>query len=220
MAEHSREAEAAVREASTEAETPAEVDPHPDRTREIKTPGFSRMRTDWSAHDSGQIQQLRTVVDGRILKLFPEAFVLMNNIYDLVRQPQTDGDGVIVTDKYGFPVWARNPTGGYIEDFTILTDREKEDFLFRITTNLFEWRQTAADLWGEAMFAKAQWEEAMAIGYDSSTKKTVEDRTQAGRLHSTDERYFSIFLSLLSRKADAIVNSCELLGQRLKDTLQ
>lgn len=219
MSEHTREAEAAVREAAQDADTTMDVDIAPDRTKEFRTPAFSRMRTEWSPSDSGQIRQLRTVVDGRVLHLFPDAFVLMNDIYDVVRVKVTDSDGVIQTDRHGFPIWARHPTGGYIEDFSVLTDREKEDFLFRITTNLFEWRQTAADLWGEAMFAKVQWEEAMAIGYDESAKKTVEDRTQAGRLHSTDERYFAVFLSLLSRRADSIVGSCELLGQRLKDTL-
>lgn len=219
MSEISREAGKVIRKITQGSDETSEVRVHNDETRETKTPGFSRMRTEWNAQDAGQIRQLRTTVEGTILRLFPEAFVLMNDIYDLVREKVVDENGVIEEDAFGFPLWAKNHVGGYIEDFTLLNSRQREDFLFRITTNLFEWRQTSTDLWGEAMLAKAQWEEALAMGYDSSAGKTVEDRTQKGRLYSTDERYFAIFLSMISRKADSVVDSMELLGLRLSQSL-
>lgn len=216
----SQAAEHAVREAAKDADKTAEVRIHEDETREMKTPGFSRMRTDWQGPDAAQIQSLKAIVDGRILKLFPDAFVIMNEVYDLVREKQADENGVVLIDQHGFPIWARHPSGAYVEDFTVLTQGQKEDLLFRITTRLFDWKQISADLWGEAMFAKAQWEEAMAIGFDTPPGKlTVDDRTQKGRLASREERYFAIFLSLISRRADAVVGSMELLAQRLKDAL-
>lgn len=213
-------ADEVVREASKDADKTAEVRVHEDETKEVKTPGFSRMRTDWYGSDAAQIQALKSIVDGRILRLYADAFVIMNEVYDLVREKQADENGVVMVDHHGFPIWARHPSGAYIEDFTVLTQGQKEDLLFRITTRLFEWKQTSADLWGEAMFAKAQWEEAMAIGFDEPPGKlTVDDRTQKGRLASREERYFAIFLSLISRRADAVTGSMELLAQRLKDAL-
>jgi len=214
-------AEHAVREASKDADKTAEVRVHEDETKELKTPGFSRMRTDWYGSDAVQIQSLRAIVDGRILNLFSDAFVIMNEVYDLVREVEVNEEtGEFQVDQHGFKVWARHPSGAFIEDFTVLTQGQKEDLLFRITTRIFEWKQTSADLWGEAMFAKAQWEEAMAIGFDEPPGKlTVDDRTQKGRLASREERYFAIFLSLISRRADAVVGSMELLAQRLKDAL-
>lgn len=216
-----RAAETAIREASAEAEIPSEVDPSPDRTREIRFTSFTRMRTDWSGEDGAQVALLRNIIDGRLLHLFPGCYQLMNELYDIVREPVCDAQGVVQTDAHGFAIWARSETGAYIEDYSQLTGRQREDFLFRITTNIFEWKQLAADLWGEAMFAKVEWEEVMANGFLESSvgKNTDEARTQRGRLASTDHRYFAIFQSLLSRKADAMVNSLELLGQRLKDVL-
>lgn len=216
-----RQAERAVfAEVLTSDET-TEVEVHEDRTRENKTPGFSRMRTEWHGEDAAQISGLRHIVEGRILQLFPGAFMLMNDLYDLVREPVRDKDtGFPMTDAHGFVIWARSDSGAFIEDYSRLGIREKEDFLFRITTNIFEWRQTATDLWGDAMFAKAQWEEAMSTGFIAPTGRlTVDDRTHRGRAHSVDERYFAIFQSLLSRRADAVVDSLSLLGQRLKDSL-
>lgn len=216
-----RQAEHAVREEVRQAEQPAEVEVHEDRTRETKTPGFSRMRTEWHGEDAAQIRSLRAIVEGRILSLFPDAFVLMNDLYEIVREPLRDPDtGFPLTDAHGFTVWARTESGAFIEDYSRLGIREREDFLFRITTNIFEWRQVAADMWGDAMFAKAQWEEAMSAGFTQPTGRlTVDDRTHRGRMNSTDERYFAIFQSLLSRRADAVVDSMILLSQRLKDTL-
>lgn len=211
-----------VAEVSREADSLTEVRVHEDETREVKTPGFSRMRTEWSKQDGSKINDLKMIVDNQVLRLFPDAFVIMNDVWELVRErefnPQT---GEVLLDWHGLPVWRRNESGAYMEDYSLLTDRQKENFLFQITTGLFEWKQSAADLWGEAMFAKAQWEEALASGFSTpSGRLTVEDRTQKGRLHSQDERYFAIFRTLLSRRADAIVGSLELLGQRLKDTLK
>jgi hypothetical protein len=214
-------AEAAVREASKDADKTTEVRVHEDETKETKTPGFSRMRTDWQGPDAAQVHALKSIVDGRILTLYADAFVIMNEVYDLVREPEVDEEtGEYRLDNHGFPIWRRHPSGAFVEDFTVLTQGQKEDLLFRITTRLFEWKQTSADLWGEAMFAKAQWEEAMAIGFDTPPGKlTVDDRTQKGRLASREERYFAIFLSLISRRADAVTGSMELLAQRLKDAL-
>ena len=215
------QAEASLRDISKASEALAEVRVHEDETKELKTPGFSRMRTEWHGEDAAQISGLRHVVDGRILTLFPDAFVLMNDLWDIVREPQRDPDtGYPLKDFHGFTVWARTESGAFIEDYSRLGLREREDFLFRITTNVFNWKQTAADLWGEAMFSKAIWEEAYSLGFTEPTGRlTVDDRTNRARVHATDERYFSIFLSLLSRKADAVVSSVELLGQRIKDII-
>lgn len=214
----SRQAEQAVREASEESDSLAEVRVHLDETMETKTPGFTRMRVEWNPHDAPIIENVRMVADSRILQLFSDAFVLMNEVYDLVREKETDENGEVVLDRHGFPVWAKNEAGAYIEDYNRLTRAEQEDLLFKITTRLFEWKQTAADLWGDAMFAKALWEEAMAVGFDAPQGRlTVEDRTQKGRLASRDERYHAIFRSVLSRRADAVCSTMELLGQRLKD---
>jgi hypothetical protein len=207
-----------VREIARTDDAPTAVDLHLDRTRE-HTPHFTRMRTEWSGEEGAHVRGLKAIVDGRIMVLFSGAYVLMNDLYTVVREPMVDEDtGLIHTDQFGFPVWVKTESGAYREDYSNLGIRQREEFLFRITTGIFGWKQTAADLWGEAMFAKAQWEEAFSTGFVEPTGRlTVDDRTQRGRMHSLEERYFSIFQSLLSRKADGIISSLELLGQRIKD---
>jgi hypothetical protein len=191
-----------------------------ERRRTFRNPGFARMRTDWNSADREVIRHAQDIVHGRIIANFQDAYQVMFEIYDLVRTPATDADGVVQTDQYGFTIWKRTSTGSYEEDWSRLTGRERQNFLFTITTHLFEWEQRAADAWGEAMFAKAQFEEQFALGFEAvQGKATVDDRRARGNLASRDERYFAIFLTLYSKKAEAVVRTMGLLGQRLKDSM-
>jgi hypothetical protein len=190
----------------------------PDRTRESRTPNFSRMRLDWRSRDGAMMSNVHGVVQQILFEKFPMAYELMHRLFDIVREPEMVGDGEILLNEFGWTVWKRTSTGAYIEDWSRLTDAEREQLLYRITAYMFEWEQAAADLWGESMFAKAVWEERFAEGFVNSGGKTVDDRSQSGRLISQEERYFALFQSLLSRKAEALVRSMLHLSQRLKDT--
>lgn len=214
-------AEEVTKEVSEAFDKPIEVPnlPGEDPQSKHRTPGFARMRTDWHGDDRLVVQRAKAAVDGQILNNFADAYDVMGQVYDLVRTPDVDENGEVKKDQFGFIIWARTPTGGYDEDFTRLSLKQREDLLFRITTRLFEWSQRAADAWSEAMFAKAVWEERFSIGFDAPMSGTVDDRRAAGNLDAREERYFAIFLSTYSRKADAIVRSMELLGQRLKDSM-
>jgi hypothetical protein len=214
-------ADAAMEQIRKGADEPASPTLPEETKFNFRSSGFSRMRTEWRREDHEVIQAALDAVEERIVKvLFPDAYQVMFELYSIVRTPQTQ-NGEVVVDRFGLPLWKRLPSGAWEEDYSKLTTRQKEDFLFRITTNIFAWSQRAADLWGEAMFAKVHWEEHHAFAYISEYKgkDTVEGRTAYANQESIDERYFAVFRSLLSRRADAIVRSLELLSQRLKDSL-
>ncbi len=216
------EEERAAQEESEGHDDLMEVDLHEDRTREFSSDGQSRMRTSWLPEDGDDLSVIHRLVDEILLEQFGDAYLIMNDLYEIVREPRVDGQGVIQTDRYGFTVWERTESGSYIEDYSRLGSKEIKDFLFKITTRLFDWEQKAATLWGDAMYAKALWEGRFSRGYlDSRTTvgKTVEDRTQAGRDVAMADRFFGIFQSVLSRRADALVRSMTLLSQRMKDVL-
>lgn len=213
--------EEVLREESRESDKTMVVDPAPDRVHRFQRLGLSRMKREWDADEAIEMTGIYRLVEDQMLKLFGDAYLILNDIYDVVREPVVDEEtGVIETDRFNFPVWKRTVSGAYVEDYRKLTSRDMNDFLFKITTRLFEWKQKQADLWGEAMFAKALWEEQFSLSYDEANTKgrnTVEDRTQRAKLGSREERYFGIFQALISRKADNLVSSLELLSQRLKD---
>lgn len=220
--EEDRSLDRVIREESQAADQPMVVDPHDDRTQEFTRVGLSRMRRDWRPEDAEAIEGLHEVVEREMLQHFAGAYQVMNEIYDIVREPHVLKGGEIATDAYGFTIWARTETGSYVEDYSKLGHKEIEHFLFKITTQLFEWEQASARFRSDSQYAKALWEHSMAQGYQDSRAqgaKTVEDRTQAGRLASWDDRLFGIFQTTMSWKADAITNSMIRLAQRLKDVL-
>jgi hypothetical protein len=183
-----------------------------EEAKKWRTPGFQRMRTDWKSEDRPIVDRVHAVVETKIRTEFADAYTLIYRVFELVRNE-------IGEDPRGEPVWERDANGAFIEDFSKLRPKEKEDFMFALTTRLFLWQQQAADAWGEAMFAKAQWEERFSMGYEEKKSGTIEGRTAAGRIDAREERYFAVLLSIYSRKADALVHSLELLTQRLKDSM-
>jgi len=220
MSEQATKGEVAAREFAQESDATLDESILPEeRKRTFRTPGFSRMTLEWSSHDREIIRAAKDAVDGHIIREFQDAYEIMYRIYDLVRTPEVTADGEIVKDRFGYTMWRKSPTGEYQEDWSRLTFREKEDLLFRITTRMMDWEQRSANLWGEAMMAKARWEERYAIAFDAPIAGTVDDRRSKGNMNSTDERYFAIYTTWLSRRSESLVRSMSLLGQRLKDSL-
>ncbi|MFJ4902810.1 hypothetical protein [Streptomyces sp. NPDC088727] len=210
-----------IGEIAREADEPLAVDIDPDRTRETSTTGFARMRTDWRPGESAEILGIVQQAQGIIHRTFPDAYLIMNELWWLVREPVVDTTtGEVSTNVFGWPEWQKLPSGAYQEDYAKLTAREKEDFLLRITTGLMEWEQKASTSWLVAMLAKGRWEEAMATGFIApSGRVTVDERTQRGRVFAAEDRYHAIFRAAVSRSAEQLVRSLERLGQRLKDSL-
>lgn len=216
---------AAQEEAAKEADDITE--PMPEKTLDVerdewdRAPGFKRMKTTWEGEAAAHMQRVLSVVNRVVMETFPEVYAVMSDLYDVVREVEVDeATGEVRTDALGLPVWKRHPiTNAYIEDWTLLTTRQKEDFLFRITTQLFEWEQRAGDLWTEAMFAKGVFTEKFAIEFDAPTHGTIEDRTARGNKQAAEDRYFALLQAATSRKADALIRSMTNLMLRLKDTL-
>jgi hypothetical protein len=197
-------------------EDPAKsTDPPRSKFRAI---GFSRMPTTWNGENAEIMATVQATLNERIQKNFRDAYQVMHDLLMIVRTPMVNEDGEVLTDQYGFPEWQRTPSGGFVEDWSKLGRQQREDFLFSITTRLFMWRLAAAEGWTEAMMAKSIWEENFSQAYIAPLKGTIEDRTSEGRAKTAEDRYFGVFCSAYSKRADAIVGTMELLGQRLKDT--
>lgn len=190
-----------------------------DDMKKFRTPGFSRMRLDWNSGDRDTIKRAKEMTEGRILNTFRDAFEIMNEIYEIVREPEVDEDGEPIKDQFGYIIWKRSPSGTYIEDWSKLTARRREALLFEITTRLFDWEQRKDDIWAEAMFAKGAWEERFSMDYTDPLDGTIEDRTAYARTGAREERYFAIYMAAYSRKADSIVRVMNLIAQRLKDSM-
>jgi hypothetical protein len=184
------------------------------------TRAFRRMRTDWNSEDRSTIQAVKSTVDQAIFEDFKSAYGLMYEIYDTVRLPIINqATGELKVDESGLAIWQQREDGSYVEDWDRIKRKDRERFINIIITRMFEWEQTAADIWGEAIFAKAQLDEAFSTAFDSISdpKVTVDARTARGKRLSADSRYLAVYKSYYSRKADAIVRTMLGISQRLKD---
>lgn len=195
-------------------EHPAEPDIPPDRTRRFSHVNFQRMRTTWTEADKTRLAEINRRADIVLADCFPDAWWLLERIYRVVREPVVQtATGAVMKDGAGHTRWQRNALGFIVEHWDRLGDQQRDDFLHELAIHLVEWRQQAVVMWGSAMFAKGIWEEAFAWGYTTAPgegrRLTVDDRTQAGHLASIEDRYFAIFQSVLSRRAEALIKSLE-----------
>jgi hypothetical protein len=228
MSDLTTQAERALREKehpfdATE-EAPLEPDLPPDRTRTFTYTNFSRMRTGWLGDDAVMLGEINATADRIIKGHFKVAFDLIDKIYLCVREAEADGNGEVRVGPDGRPVWQLDEQGNPVEDWTRLGDREREAFLFTLTTHMFDFERARVRAWREAMFSKAQWEEKFALGFRSlngaaiTGKPTVDDRAQAGTSASMQERYFAIFCSAVSKEADGIIRALYALQRLLEKT--
>lgn len=202
-----------VREVAAEVDEPVKVELDSERRTGFRRTGFSRMQLDWKPDDAIMMKRIHQAVDRKIEEYFDDLLALWYDILARVRvQEESPGPD-------GLPVWERTITGAYVENWERLGSRERERYIYQITTSIMDWEKRASQAWAEAMFAKAQWEEAFATGFQSvkDGKATVDARTAEGKVYSADERYFAIYLSYYSRVAEGHVRGMRDLAQRIKD---
>lgn len=202
------------------AEEPMAVDIAPDRRRDFtgRTANLSRMTLSWSPADQIVMMEVRRNAEKVLRSQFAAAYEIMQSVWSRVRTPEVSDGGDILRDEWGDIRWVRSVTGRPLEDWSRFGHGDREEFLYRTISVLHELEQAAADMWGEAMFAKAAWEERFSAEFTRPEgRKTVEDRENIARQGSMEERYFGIFQSWLSRRAEALVRNITLLNQRLKD---
>lgn len=194
---------------NAEADQAVEPTIHPDRMRTFTHTSLSRVKVSWTADEHIQMSTIWATVDKIIEAHFKTAFAVQEQLYRHVRKPVINTvSGEAVKDTRGRIRWIEEDGIPY-EDWLSLGDREREQALYQITTHMFEWEQIAAKIWGDAMFAKGIWEEQFAHAFSGApgTRPTVDDKTHHAHKHSMEQRYFAIFQSLLSRRADAVVRS-------------
>lgn len=202
-----------------------EPDLPPDRTKQFRNTSFSRMRRSWVGDDAVALADIEYAAEQAIDNMFRRALRLIEQLQYIAQIPITVGDEIqhhpngtrkVRLDEYGDPV----------EDWTRLSRADCTNFLFILTTHMYEWESQAVRLWGEAMFAKGIWEQMFSYGFRVlpgaaiSGKPTIDDRTQMGHAHSADDRFFGIFCSALSRKADALVRNLNRIQRLLEKTLE
>lgn len=193
------------------AEDPLAADLPPDRTRQFTHASFSRMRTGWVGDDRDKVLELEALATDMVRKRFAVAFAVIERIRRMVRTQAVSDDGEYRAYSDGTPVWEKDELGVPVEDWGLISDRDRRNLLGTIMTHMFEWELEAANLWADAMYSKGIWEEAFAQGFTAippgvvSGKPTVDDRTQWGHRNAAQERYFALFQSSLSRKAEGIL---------------
>jgi hypothetical protein len=182
-----------------------------DRSRAFRTPGFARIKTDWTPEESSVFAMASSWADKKLAREFADAYRLLAKVQAMVRTSLgTNEDGGIrwELDDWGLPV----------ENWDRLTFKERDDLIYQLAIRLFAWEQRSQNAWHDAMLSRGVWEEMYAIKYDEPGSGTMGEREAKGRMGAIDERYKAIMLTAYSRKAEALVRSMERIYRTLLQT--
>lgn len=206
-------AEEATREVAKTADDPVDVQLPEERRVQFERTGFARMKLEWDPDDQIMMGKIHRAVDRMVDENFGDLLVTMYEIYDRVREPIETPEG---------KDWKRNPTGSYVEDWSVFTGKERTNLIYRLQMSIVDWTRRSEEVRAEALFAKANWEEAFAIGFESlkSTRSTVQDRENRARLESRQQRYFALYINYYSRVVEGYVRNMESLLLRVSQIHQ
>jgi hypothetical protein len=190
-----------------------------ERERKFQRHGATRPRMEWLPDQQLYIKEIRDVVDNRLLTTFGDVYRVLNELYEVIRDPIMV-DGRPLRDEKGRVQYRTDGSGLPTENWGKLTSAQRERFLYLITTRLVFWEQQAADTWLESMYAKVEFEQAYAAGFrdlEPGFKDTEGTRAAAGKLAAREDQYLAVIQTYYSKKAEALVRAMERLSQRLKD---
>ena len=211
--------------ADATAEKTLEPDIPSDRTRQFRSVNLSRMRTSWPGDDALALGDIHYRAEQAIRGEFGRALRLIDQLIEIAQIPiineatgevlrHPNGERKVRVDEFGDP----------IEDWSRLTETDRSNALHVLAIHMYAWERSAVRLWGDAMFAKGLWEQTFSEGFRLlpgqaiSGKPTIDDRTQVGHHHSAQARFFGIFLSTISRQADALVRNLIRIERLLENT--
>lgn len=190
-----------------------------ERARKFQRHGAARPRMEWLPDQQLYIREIRETVDLRLLNTFGDVYRVLNELYEVIRDPIMV-NGQELRNEHGQVQYRTDGSGLPIEDWGRLTLKQRERFLYLITTRLVFWEQQVTDTWLESMYGKVEFEQAYAAGFrdlDPKMKDTEGTRAAAGKLAARDDQYLAVIMTYWSKKAEALVHSMERLSQRLKD---
>lgn len=206
----------------------AEVGQTVDGTQEAKsvlktlnlTRGFQRMKMDLQGSEKDVLNSMILYMEKLIRSEFAEEYAIMNDLHWIVRE-QVEIDGEPQYDQWGYPEYVKAPDGSYVEDWSLLTQKQVKHFIFRIINSTFAGEQKSVNAWGKALLAKTRYEEAFAVQFDNhpNPKATNEVRKEHAEGTAIDYKYYAVLQTWYSRKAEGVIKRMDALHQRLKDSL-
>lgn len=175
------------------------------------------LRTEWREDEKSVVQELITSADAEIRTRFAEAFQVERKFLSKVRTPELDEYGNVKVNPDGSPIWRRNPDGTVLEDWSLVTLSDMDEFVMNASAWAFFGAQDSVDIWAEAVVAKLMLDEEYDAKYSSMVSGTIADKQARASRHTQDSRYFAAYLAILDRKAKEVVSRLDQTVRRVEN---
>lgn len=156
-----------------------------------------KISVEWSEDERDAVEFIKANLEKRIYSDYQEAFILENNILSKVRTRLETPNGI---------VWATNPDGSVIEDWSRIDTKDLESFIQAASAEAFFASQRVIDGYAEAVFAKFTYDDAYDEAYSRILSGTIGDKTAKAKRETQRERWVALYRSLYYKKAKEVVD--------------
>lgn len=181
---------------------------------------FSRVKFEWRDSDRMILEQIRAAAQRTFNEAFSGTIEVLDRLYEAIRVPEVNAEGVVKTDSDGRPVWQTDEKGNYLENWDSLTGQDIETCLFDLARIRLYVAPQIAELLLEAMFAKHIHRDIHDDAYLGPVQGTVADRTAKANRTARQDDYQAFYRYWLWFQGDTflkeLTNTQKML-ERLRD---
>lgn len=175
------------------------------------------LRTVWRESEKPVVDEIIAAADAEIKRRFAEAYQVERRFLSKVRTPELDDYGNPKLNPDGSPVWVRNPDGTVMEDWSLVTLSDMDEFVMNASAWSFFGAQDSVDIWAEAVIAKLMLDEEYDARYAGMISGTIADKQARASRLTQDSRYFAAYMAVLDRKAKEVVTRLDQTVRRVEN---
>lgn len=181
---------------------------------------FSRIKFEWRDNDRMILDQIRAAANRGFIEAFHDSIDVLDHLYEAVRVPEVNAEGVVKLDADGRPIWQKDSRDRFLEDWDNLTGQDIERCLFDLARIRLYVAPQINELLMEAMFAKHIHKDIHDDAYLGPIEGTVADRTAKANRKARQDDYQAFYRYWLWAQGDIflkeLTNTQKML-ERLRD---
>ena len=177
---------------------------------------FSRLKFEWRDSDRMLLDQIRAAAQRGFVEAFKDTINVVDHLYESIRVPEVSDEGVVRMDADGRPMWQKDESGKFLEDWDNLTGQDIERCLFDLARIRLYLAPQINELLMEGMFAKRIHRDAHDESYLGPVEGTVADRTAKANRMSRQDDYHAFYRFWMWKQGDVFLEELKNLQRMLE----
>lgn len=179
---------------------------------------FTKIRFSWRPEDRDILERIRMAAETMFDEAFGDAITVLDDFFLQLRIPE-QRNGIVVRGADGRPVWKKDESGRFVEDWNQLTGQDIEVALVNLERVKFGLVPQVNQLLMEAVYARNVASDVHDDAWGQVMEGTQGDRSARSNRESRQDRYAAYFRYYLWQTADVFLKQIDSFMKTLTNIL-